>query len=62
MHTPCGGPRTAGETPVPSVGGRSLLLCEVVSSPFLEECERLSVGVTFSQACGGAQSPGWEGG
>lgn len=31
--------RTAGRTPVPAGDGRSLLLCEVVSSPFLEVCE-----------------------
>lgn len=47
--------RTAGEIPV------SPMLCEVVSSPFLEVCDRLSVGVRFSQSCGGARSPGWWG-
>lgn len=32
------------------------MLCEVVSSPSLEVCKRLSVGVNFSQLCGELQA------
>lgn len=60
MCTHCGPEDCRGDT-CSICWGRSLLLCEVVSSPFQEVCERLSTGVELSQSRVGARSPGWWG-